>query len=138
MTASSRNAKIGWQLYVMRPDGTEQRQITEGGESVLHPVLARRHAACSTPMGRPDEHRGIWVVGLDGKDRRGALGPRSRSQCLGLLVARREADRRPRSFDKPQEAEPPKGRLVILEVDGDGRTEFPLDDVKQADMPDWR
>ena len=42
------------------------------------------------------------------------------------------------SFDKPEGAEPPKGRLVILEVNGDGRTEFPLDDVKTADMPDWR
>jgi Tol biopolymer transport system component len=31
LTTSSRGAKIGWQLYVMRPDGTDQRRITEGG-----------------------------------------------------------------------------------------------------------
>ena len=37
VTASSRNAKIGWQLYVMRPDGSEARQITEGG----NPFFAR-------------------------------------------------------------------------------------------------
>jgi Tol biopolymer transport system component len=31
VTTSSRNAKIGWQLYLLRLDGTGQRQITEGG-----------------------------------------------------------------------------------------------------------
>jgi Tol biopolymer transport system component len=42
------------------------------------------------------------------------------------------------AFDKQDGGKPPKARLVILEVDGDGRTEFPLDDVKMTDMPDWR
>ena len=37
LTASSRNARIGWQLYVMRTDGEGGRRITEKG----NPFYAR-------------------------------------------------------------------------------------------------
>ena len=37
LTASSRNAKIGWQLYVMRSDGKDECKVTEGG----NPFFAR-------------------------------------------------------------------------------------------------
>jgi Tol biopolymer transport system component len=60
---------FGWQLYVMRPDGKDSRQITEGG----NPFCAR-----FSPDGRrllytngpPPERRGIWFVDLDGENRR--------------------------------------------------------------------
>ena len=69
LTASQRGAENRWQLYVMRPDGTEQRRITEGG----HPFYAR-----FSPDGRrvlyTDNARGkesgIWVVDVDGKNGR--------------------------------------------------------------------
>ena len=35
-------------------------------------------------------------------------------------------------------SKPLEGRLVIREADGEGQVEFPLDDPKQTDMPDWR
>jgi Tol biopolymer transport system component len=52
LTASSRSAKLGWQLYVMRPDGTEQRRITDGG----NPFYAR-----FSPDGRQVIYSPIWV-----------------------------------------------------------------------------
>jgi Tol biopolymer transport system component len=137
LTASSRNARIGWELYVMRPDGTEVRQITDGG----NPFYARFSPDGKRVLytdGTTEERRGIWVVGRDGKDRRKVLSlPKifQSSACWspdGKRIAVMD-------FEQPDKAEPPKGRLVILEVDGDGRTEFPLDDVKgHPDMPDWR
>jgi Tol biopolymer transport system component len=70
LTMSRQNAKNDVsQVYLMHPDGTDQRQVTEGG----YPYYARL-----SPDGRqvvyadgyPEERRGVWVVGADGKDRR--------------------------------------------------------------------
>jgi len=44
VTTSSRNAKIGWQLHLMRLDGTGQRQITEGGNPFYAQPEDHRHA----------------------------------------------------------------------------------------------
>ena len=136
VTASSRNAKIGWELYVMKPDGSDLRQITEGGNPFYTRISPDGKRVLYTD-GTTDERRGIWVVGVDGQNRRKVLpvvNALEWSACwspdgkrIGVVV-----------FDKPVGVEPPKGRLVILEVDCDGRTEFPLDDVKHSDMPDWR
>jgi RNA polymerase sigma factor (sigma-70 family) len=136
VTESGREAKIGWQIYVMKPDGSEQRQVTEGG----NPWPTR-----SSPDGKrvlyadgtSEERRGIWVVGIDGKDRHKVLsisGADLWSACwspdgkrIAVIIV-----------DKPKGGEPPKSRLVLQEVDGKSKTEFPLDDVKRTDMPDWR
>jgi RNA polymerase sigma factor (sigma-70 family) len=135
LTASSRNAEIGWQLYVMRPDGTEQRQLTEGG----NPFYAR-----FSPDGRrllyadgtTEERRGIWVVGFDGKDRRRviATGRALASACwspdgkrIAVLI-----------YDRPEAGEEASGRLVVMDSDGSNQTGFPLPGRENADMPDWR
>ncbi len=90
LTTSSRGAKIGWQLYVMRPNGTDQRQITEGG----NPFYTRFSPDGRSVLysdGTTEERRGIWVVDLEGLARRRVL-PDRKGGSLGLLVARREAD----------------------------------------------
>ncbi len=132
MTTSSRNAKIGWQLYVMHPDGTDQRQVTEGG----NPFYTR-----FSPDGRrllysdgPQKDRlGIWVVGVDGKNRRRILpaGKGKTSACWSpdgrrIAVAI--------SGTTPDE----HGRLEIVELDGAHRTLLTLPGQEIADMPDWR
>jgi RNA polymerase sigma factor (sigma-70 family) len=136
VTTSSRNAEIGWELYVMKPDGKEQRQITKGGNPYYTRFSPDGKRVLYTD-GTTEVLRGIWVVGLDGKDRRkvlSILGAVEWSACwspdgkrIAVII-----------IDKPQAGQPQKARLVIQEVDGESRTEFPLDDVKMADMPDWR
>ena len=72
LTASSRNAKIGWQLYVMRPDGTEQRRITEGGNPFYARFSPDGRRVLYTDGARGDQS-GIWIVDADGKNARRLL-----------------------------------------------------------------
>jgi TolB protein len=136
LTASSRNAKIGWQLYVIRPDGTDIRQITEGG----NPYYARfspdgRRVLYSD--GTTEERRGIWVVDRDGKDGR-RLFPTGRgvaSACWSpdgsrLAIAIRELGN--------LLAGPDPCRVEIMDLDGTHRSSVPLPARSVADMPDWR
>jgi RNA polymerase sigma factor (sigma-70 family) len=134
ITASGRNARIGWQLYVMRPDGRDQRQVTEGG----NPFYARfspdgRRLLYSDGTLKLKERQGIWVVNLDGKDRRRILatGDGTASACWSpdgkrIAVAIEGS--------KPEE----HGRLEIVNLDGTHRTLLTLPGKEIADMPDWR
>ena len=133
LTPSSRNAKIGWQLYVQHPDGTGVRQLTEGG----NPFYAR-----FSPDGRrvlytdgtSEERRGIWVVGVDGKDRRRVVATEKDqvSACWSpdgtrIAVATRKAER-------GQSA----AQVEVMDLDGGNRVTIPLPDGSDPDMPDWR
>jgi Tol biopolymer transport system component len=134
VTASSRNAKIGWQLYIMRPDGGEQRQITEGG----NPFFARispdgKRLLYSDGTLKLKDRQGIWVVEVDGKNRRRILptGDGNASACWSpdgqwIAVAI--------SGYKPEE----HARLELVNLDGTHRTLLTLPSKEIADMPDWR
>ncbi len=136
LTASSRGAEVGWELYVMKPDGSEQRQVTKGG----NPFYARFAPDGKRLLysdGTTEERRGVWVVGLDGQGRRKVFafsgGRQTVSACWspdGKRIAILD-------IGTPKSG-PSKGRLVIREADGEGQVEFPLDDPKVSDMPDWR
>lgn len=134
VTASSRSAKIGWQLYVMRQDGSDQRQVTEGG----NPLYARfspdsRHLIYSDGTLRLPERQGIWIVDLDGKNR-GRLFPTGKgtaSACWspdGLQIAVAI------SGSEPQD----RARLEIVNLDGTHRTLLTMPGRDITDMPDWR
>jgi RNA polymerase sigma factor (sigma-70 family) len=134
VTASSRNARIGWQLYVMRPDGSEARQVTEGG----NPFFARfspdgKRVLYSDGTLKLLDRQGIWVVNLDRKDRRRILptGNGTASACWSpdgqrIAVAIHGS--------KPEE----HGRLELVNLDGTHRTLLTLPSQEIADMPDWR
>ena len=134
VTTSSRNAKIGWQLYVMHPDGSDQRQVTEGG----NPFYARfspdgRRLLYSDGTTKLVERQGIWVVQVDGKDRHRILptGDETASACWSpdgqrIAVAIKGS--------KPDE----HGRLEIVNLDGTHRTLLTMPSQEIADMPDWR
>jgi Tol biopolymer transport system component len=132
LTTSSRNAAIGWQLYVMHLDGTGVRQITEGG----NPFYAR-----FSPDGRrvlyadgtTEERRGIWVVGADGADRRKvfATGKAIASPCWSpdgsrIAVTVREL------------GEERGCRVELMDLDGGSRRTVAMPDNSMGDMPDWR
>jgi Tol biopolymer transport system component len=136
LTTSSRGAKIGWQLYVMRPDGTDQRQITEGG----NPFYTRFSPDGRSVLysdGTTEERRGIWVVNLADLTRHKVLstGRALASACWSpdgkrISVVIYDQD--------PPAANPEVGRLVVVNLDGSNPLEFPLHGVQSADMPDWR
>ena len=136
LTASSRNAKIGWQLYVMRPDGSGQRQLTEGG----NPYYAR-----FSPEGRRvlysdgvvEESAGIWVMDLDGKDRRRvfASGKSDASGCWSPDGMRIAVVLSPR---KSGQGGDEGSQVEVITLDGTHRTTFQLFDDSSLNMPDWR
>ena len=134
LTPSSRNAKIGWQLYVQHPDGTGVRQVTEGG----NPFYAR-----FSPDGRrllytdgaAENRRGIWVVGVDGKDRRRVVATGKDDQVSAcwspdgtrIAVATRKT-----------EGGQSSAQVDVMDLDGGNRVTIPLPDGSDPDMPDWR
>ena len=61
--------KIGWQLYIMRPDGTEQRRITEGGRPFYARFSPDGRRVLYSDLAR-EQQSGIWVVDVDGKNSR--------------------------------------------------------------------
>jgi Tol biopolymer transport system component len=62
----------GYQIYIMRPDGTEQRRMTEGGLNLVPRFSpdGRRIAYLHAEGGE----NGIWVVDVDGGGRRRVIG----------------------------------------------------------------
>ncbi len=60
---------IGWQLYVMRPDGTDQRRITWGGNPYYARFSPDGRRVLYTDNAREKES-GIWIVDVDGKNGR--------------------------------------------------------------------
>ncbi len=139
LTTSSRNAEIGWQLYVMRPDGTDLRQITEGG----NPWAARFSPDGRSVLytdGTTEERRGIWVVDFDAKDRRRVFPVVGKerhqlSACWspdGKQIAVVDFDL-DRGVDGPE-----SGRLTLIDLDGANGLEIPLGEMHPTDMPDWR
>jgi Tol biopolymer transport system component len=135
VTSSHRNAKIGWELYVMRPDGREIRQITEGG----NPFYARfspdgRRVLYSD--GTTEERRGIWVVGRDGQGRRKvfATGDAIVSPCWSpdgtrIAIGIRDLENRRNG--------PWESRIEIMDLDAEHRASLSLTEAI-PDMPDWR
>jgi Tol biopolymer transport system component len=134
LTASSRNAELGWQLYVMKPDGSGARQITEGGNPFYTRLSADGKRVLYTD-GTSEERRGIWVSDLAGKDRKRVLPTEKNtlaSACFSpdgkrIAVVLHEFD-----------AQVKNQRLVILDPETGNSKEFALPEGAASDMPDWR
>ena len=140
LTASFRGAKIGWQLYVMRPDGTDQRRITDGG----NPFYAR-----FSPDGRRvlytdgvrGKESGIRVVDVNGRNDR-LLFPvdcntTKPSACWspdGKRVAIILAD----MLTSLRQVPTAPVQVVVMDLDGGHRLEVFIPEGGRTDMPDWR
>jgi RNA polymerase sigma factor (sigma-70 family) len=136
ITSSQRNAKVGWQLYVMKTDGSEIRQLFDGYNPFYTRFSPDGKRILFADGGTP-EGRGIFVVNFDGTGRRkivSADGEQLWSGCWSpdgkrIAVA---------IIHDPNKNRLGHDRLVIQAVDGEERSEFPLEDVKMTGMPDWR
>jgi RNA polymerase sigma factor (sigma-70 family) len=138
LTASSRGAKIGWQLYVMHPDGTEQRRITEDGNPFYARFSPDGRRVIYSDMARK-ENRGIWMVDSDGKNRHLVLpfdrdaspaacwSPDGKQIAITLWTYARG--------NQPA----PEPKIIVMDLDGGKLKEYPTPNRAQvSDMPDWR
>jgi RNA polymerase sigma factor (sigma-70 family) len=138
LTTSHRGAKFGWQLYVMRLDGTDQRRITQEG----NPFYARfspdgRRVLYSD--GARGEQSGIRVVDVDGKNGRLVLPldfKTNPSACwspdgqrIAIILAPRNSSAR---------INPKPVQVVVMDLDGGHRSEIHIPEGGTTDMPDWR
>jgi Tol biopolymer transport system component len=136
LTASSRNAEFGWQLYVMHPDGSGIRQITEGGNP-FYARLAPDSRRVLYTDGTTEARRGLWVVGIDGQGRRkvSSTGKADVSACWSphgaqLAVAFRHF---PNQLGVGEQ-----DLIEIMDLDGKSIALFDLPPSSGTDMPDWR
>lgn len=136
LTASSRKAEIGWQLYVMRPDGTEVRQITEGGNP-FYPRFSPDGRLVLYADGTTEARRGIWTVDLAGRNRRKvcATGKAVASACwspggTAIAVAFRHLNPAPGVGEQDL--------IEVMDLDGAQLALLPLPERSGSDMPDWR
>jgi RNA polymerase sigma factor (sigma-70 family) len=140
LTASPRNATMGWQLYVMRPDGNEQRRITDGGNPFYARFSPDGRRVLYSDNGRGDQQSGIWVVDVDGKNSRLVFPAGGRkttdSACWSpdgkriaiILAAMNGMTMRP----------PAPAQVVVMDLDGGHRSEIFIPEAGSPDMPDWR
>ena len=120
----------------MKLDGSEVRQLFDGYNPFYTRFSPDGKRILYEDGGTP-EGRGVFVVNFDGTGRRKIVptdGERLWSGCWSpdgkriAVVIIHDPDKNRLGHD----------RLVIQAVDGEERSEFPLEDVKQTDMPDWR
>ena len=140
LTASHRNAKNGWVLYIMRPDGTEQRRITSEG----NPFYAR-----FSPDGRRvlytdnglGQQSGIWVVSADGKNARRVFPePNPPFETNTSACWSPDGKRIAIILAGLQRRGPPPfpAQIVVMDLDGGHRSEIKIPGAGMSDMPDWR
>ncbi len=159
VTVSDRHPPFGhgYQLYVMHPDGTGQRRLTEGDGLNCYPrfqPLTNRVAYHHQGHGSDS----LWLVDLDGSNRKQLLSsdPEGRGAPNGaawspdgkwLAVARFDWESRFVGEGKTKKRELFRGggfakdRLEIIAPDGTSRGPLKLDRVIDASFfaqPDWR
>jgi RNA polymerase sigma factor (sigma-70 family) len=139
----------GYQLYLMKPDGSEQRRLTEGGIN-LQPRFSPDGKRLLYSYTRPDRvEGGWWLRDVDGGNpreifrREDLVG--SDTACwspdgkhLALILFDWSLDEQGRRVLKTDESA--NHRIEILDADGKNRRELKLDNLKPVFLsdPDWR
>jgi Tol biopolymer transport system component len=147
VTSSRRDTRDNpYQLYLMHPDGTGSRQLTEGKESNVHPLFS--------PDGRKVvyEHseRGgnsIWVVNVDGTNRHRIFREEDDWSIGNSIVW--SPDGRSILFSDQKWSRDEKGkkfmgaektpvRITIMNADGTNRRPLALPPIVYVNFIDWR
>jgi WD40 repeat protein len=136
----------GYQLYLMRPDGTDQRRLTEGNGLNVYPRFSpdsRRIAYLHSQRGQ----NSLWVVNIDGSGRRRLLeeendttpdhlcwSPDGKSLAYTLRVWQRD--------DKGKKfiggAEDARALIAIMDNEGKNSRTLNLPSASWLSAPDWR
>ncbi|QDV35049.1 TolB family protein [Tautonia plasticadhaerens] len=136
----------GYQLYLMRPDGTEQRRLTEGNGLNVYPRFSpdgRQIAYLHSEGGEAS----IWVIDVDGSDRRqvfreqgddapGQLcwSPDGRSLAVAMHTWSRDEDGQ-KYIGVTEDA---NYRVAIIDLEAGGIRTLDLPPTSWLGGPDWR
>lgn len=149
VTVSDRHPPLGsgYQLYVVRPDGTDERRLTEGKGLNVYP----RFSPDSRQIAYHHQERGkdsLWVVNLDGTGRRllaeeqgneklGSLSWSPDGKTLSYEVENweRDAKGQAHSIGDFRKADP---RLAVINADGTNSRRLGLPLARWVEMGDWR
>jgi Tol biopolymer transport system component len=138
LAASHRAAKNGWVLYIMRPDGTEQRRITEEGNPFYARFSPDGRRVLFTDNGR-GKQSGIWIVDADGKNAR-LVFPVGPAKTTASASWSPDGKRIAIILAELLRTAPPLWpvQVVVMDLDGGHRSEIHVPEAGTTDMPDWR
>jgi TolB protein len=136
----------GYQLYVMRPDGTDERRLTEGKGLNVYP----RFSPDSRRIAYLHQERGLdslWVVNLDGSGRRRVLEEENDSspdhfcwspdgKSLAYKIEDWQRDENGKKFLGSSEESRP--RIAIIDDEGKNSRTLDLPAARWIGAPDWR
>ncbi len=142
---------LSWQLYVMRPDGTDQRRITDGGNPFYARFSPDGRRVVYSDNGR-GEQSGIWVIDVNGKNGRLVLPvetkPKADAVRIGSACWSPDGQRIAVLLSTLEESETKVAGavqvvvVVVMDLDGGHRSEIlHIPDGggnDMPDMPDWR
>jgi dipeptidyl aminopeptidase/acylaminoacyl peptidase len=137
----------GYQLYIMHPDGSEQRRLTEDMGLNVYPRFSpdgRQIAYLHQEHGKDS----LWVVGIDGKGRRLLIEGRP-DQSLGSLEW--SPDGKSLVYEDENWELDEKGeahsindfrkadrRLQMIDIDGTNQRRLELPQARWLELLDWR
>lgn len=135
----------GYQLYLMRPDGTGQRRLTEDQGLNVYP----RFSPDSRQVVYTHQERGensLWVVNIDGTGRRRIVQDENDTspeyacwspdgKSLAYTMEDWQRDEKGKQFIDPEKANP---RMAIIDAEGKNPRPLNLPRARWLGAPDWR
>ena len=136
-----------YQLYVMHPDGTGERLISDGTGGNVYPRFSPDGKQVAYHAWSTDTDGRILIVNTDGTGRRELIHDDRTNSYDNLswspdgktiVVHARTPEYDPKDGHKFYQVEQGNPRLVVINVDGSGSRTIPTPPARWIESPDWR
>ncbi|HWB12762.1 MAG TPA: M56 family metallopeptidase [Pirellulales bacterium] len=143
VTVSGRHSKEknGYQLYMMHPDATGERRITQDRSANLYPRFSPDGKQIAYHHFTLAEKGGLWVVDVDGSNPRQILAEQENANIGGLCWSPDGGSLAMNVTENINERDNRKARLEIVAAAGGAPRALQLKDVTVIHFmqaPDWR
>lgn len=143
VTVSGRHTaeKNGYQLYLMHPNGTEERRVTQDRSANLYPRFSPDGKQIAYHHFTLAEKGGLWIVDVDGSNPRQILAEEENAVIGGLCWSPDGRSLAMKVAENINDREQRKMRLEIVAVAGGTPRALQLKDVTVIHFmqtPDWR